>query len=412
MLPHQPQSPPSPDRPGRDGLLRLAFERRGTATALRRCRYKLPLQALSPLTLDDGTSYLLLLNPTGGVLGGDHLRTEIAVEENASVCLSTPSATRIYRTASAAAEIDAVLGIGRNATLEYLPDHVIPHPGASLRQCLRIEMAEGARGIFLDNFAVGRAALSERWVFRDYDSRIELLLRGKPIYLNRTKIICGPATRSSGTVTPDCAPLILPATGTATFGCASPDSALSSVVIPSERGDEGSLLRMAQTSSSRNTGTDGSPTAIGAESLPPFRGSELQLRHNRSTTIGALAPEEPVSTFPANSQGMSPETAAPLQIPHQSHPASLGRMSDYSYSGTLLIVADQFTDWRPVVSALRAELESLPEVLGGVSLLTHSGCSARYLAKSAIPFQSATHRLWTAARRQVLHLPPLDLRKY
>jgi urease accessory protein UreH len=109
---------------------------------------------------------------------------------------------------------------------------------------------------------------------------------------------------------------------------------------------------------------------------------------------------------------MSPETAAPLQIPHQSHPANLGRMSDYSYSGTLLIVADQFTDWRPVVSALRAELESLPEVLGGVSLLTHSGCSARYLAKSAIPFQSATHRLWTAARRQVLHLPPLDLRKY
>ena len=170
-------------------MLRLGFERRGDATVLRHCRYTLPLQVLSPLALDDGSSYLLLLNPTGGVLGGDHLRTEITLGENAHACISTPSATRIYRTNSVPAEIHTHLRIGRNATLEYLPDHVIPHPGSSLRQSMCIEMEEGSRGIFFDGFSSGRVALGEAWQFRDFDSRAEVFFRNQPIFANRTKIV-------------------------------------------------------------------------------------------------------------------------------------------------------------------------------------------------------------------------------
>ena len=176
-------------RAGRDGMLRLGFERRGEATVLSRCRYTLPLQVLSPLALQDGTSYLLLLNPTGGVLGGDHLRSEIVLEENSHVCLSTPSATRVYRSNDAPAEMHTQVRVGRNATLEYIPDHVIPHPGSSLRQSLRVEMDEASRGIFFDGFACGRVALGEAWQFRDFDSRMEVFLRGKPIFANRTKIV-------------------------------------------------------------------------------------------------------------------------------------------------------------------------------------------------------------------------------
>jgi urease accessory protein len=275
------------DRPGRDGLLCLGFEQRGSATILRRCRYKLPLQVLSPLILDDGTSYLFLLNPTGGVLGGDHLHSEVTLEENARVCLATPSATRVYRTADSPAEIETILRVGRNATLEYLPDHVIPHSGSRLRQSLRVEMSAGSRGIFFEGFASGRVALSEHWKFRDFDSRTEIVLCGQPIYLSRTKI-----------------------------------------------------------------------------------------------------------------------------HPQEFAPARPGRMGDYDYSGSLLIIADQFDDWRPVLAALRAELEAFPGILGGGSLLCEAGCSMRYLAKSAIDFHAATNRLWTTSRRQVLQLPPLDLRKY
>jgi urease accessory protein len=275
------------ERPGRDGLLRLAFARRGDATILRRCRYTLPLQVLSPLTLDDGTSYLLLLNPTGGVLGGDRLHTEITLEEGARVCLSTPSATRIYRSSGAPAEVATVLCAGPNATLEYLPDHTIPHPGASLRQALRVEMDAGSRGIFFEGFSCGRLALNERWRFRDYDARTEIVLRDRLLFSNRTGI------------------------------------------CPSESG-----------------------------------------------------------------------------------PAALGRMGNYAYSGSLLLIADQFENWPPLLAAVRADLDAIPEIFGGASLMSHSGCSIRYLAVSAIEFQAATERLWSLARRHLLGQPPLSLRKY
>src|SRR5258708_28746662 len=117
----------NPDRVGRDGFLRLRFEQRGSRTILAQSRFSLPLQAMAPLTLDDGAAYLMLLNPTGGVLGGDRLITEIAQEAGTHVCLTTPSATRIYRTLVRPAILDTTIQLSEGATLEYFPDHLIPH---------------------------------------------------------------------------------------------------------------------------------------------------------------------------------------------------------------------------------------------------------------------------------------------
>jgi len=173
--------------------MRLQFARRGRDTILSRSRFTLPLQALTPLPLEDGTAYLMLLNPTGGVLGGDRLFTEIVQENETHVCLTTPSATRIYRTVEKPAVLETVMHIGEGATLEYLPDHVIPHAGSALRQSLRVEMSRGSRAILLDSFAAGRVARGEHWNFSQLDSRTEVTLCGKPLLLNRAFI--HPATQ-------------------------------------------------------------------------------------------------------------------------------------------------------------------------------------------------------------------------
>ena len=335
-------SPDDPQRLGRDGLLRLAFARRGDATVLRRCRYTLPLQALSPFTLDDGACYLLLLNPTGGVLGGDRLHTEIVLEEGARVCLSTPSATRVYRSSGAASQVETILRVGRGATLEYLPDHLIPHPGSRLRQSLRIEMEQGSRGIFFDGFSAGRIALDESCQFHEFDSRTEIFLGGRAVFANRSQIFGAPPSPASF---PNSPPAFTPIPAAP---MPLPDVAVSlpDVVIPSER--FGDPARVAQGES-----------------------RDLSL----------------------------------------TSPAALGRMGGYSYSGSLLLVADEFGNWRALLENLRAEIESLPGIIGGASLLAHSGCAVRYLAHSAIEFHAATERLWAVARRHLLGLPPLALRK-
>src|SRR5882757_4559264 len=178
---------PEPAAAG-DGFLRLHFERRGARTILNKSRFTLPLQVLTPLTLDDGTAYLMLLNPTGGVLGGDRLVTEITQEAETHVCLTTPSATRIYRTLTRPAIIETTIQLGEGATLEYLPDHVIPHIHSALRQSLRVEMAAGSRAIVQDSMASGRVAHGERWSFTEIDSRTEVCMCGKPAFINRTRI--------------------------------------------------------------------------------------------------------------------------------------------------------------------------------------------------------------------------------
>jgi urease accessory protein len=179
----------NPERVGRDGFVRLRFARNGGRTILAQSRFSLPLQSLTPLALEDGSCYMMLLNPTGGVLGGDHLLTEIVQEPGTHVCLTTPSATRVYRSAGKPAILETRIHLDEGATLEYFPDHVIPHAGSALRQSLRIEMARGSRAIILDSMASGRVAHGERWSFTKMGSRTEVFSCGRPVYLNRMRIV-------------------------------------------------------------------------------------------------------------------------------------------------------------------------------------------------------------------------------
>jgi urease accessory protein len=176
------------ERVGRDGFLSLRFKRHLRATTMAHCSYTLPMQALAPVQLEDGSAYMLLLNPTGGVLGGDRLLTRIALERDTHVCLSTPSATRVYRTTGAPSMQETWIEMAEGATLEYVPDHVIPHAGSQFRQHLRLDMEAGGRAILFDAMAAGRLAHGERWKMTELDSAMEIFLRGKRVYLNRTRV--------------------------------------------------------------------------------------------------------------------------------------------------------------------------------------------------------------------------------
>jgi urease accessory protein len=146
------------------------------------------LQALTPVELADGTACLMLLNPTGGLVGGDFLCTQIIQEPDTRVCLTTPSATRVYRTRDQPTVQETSIHVGETAALEYFPDHVIPHQGSKFHQSLRVEMARGSRGMFWDALAAGRVAHGEHWNFHEFDSRTEISLCGRPVFLNRTRI--------------------------------------------------------------------------------------------------------------------------------------------------------------------------------------------------------------------------------
>ena len=165
----------SPARVGRDGTLSLRLERRGQATVLAGCRFTLPLQVLAPLALDGTALVVSMLNPTGAVLGGDRLEIDVHAGPDAHAVLTTPSATKVYRTDGPIAVQDVRLVVAPGAVLEWIPDHTIPFAGAAYRQRLCAHVGAGATLVVVDAFAAGRVARGECWRFRRLESALHLV---------------------------------------------------------------------------------------------------------------------------------------------------------------------------------------------------------------------------------------------
>jgi urease accessory protein len=162
-------------------------------------RFRSPLQVLEPLDVaGDGSALAVLLNPGGGILGGDLLRTEIEVGPGAHVTVATPSATKIYRCAGPLAVQQTSLRVAEDATLEYLPQHLIPHAGAALEQSLHVHLGPGSRLILYDGFALGRVARGERWAFRSLASELRVDAGDRPLYWERLRLTPGGAAGLAG----------------------------------------------------------------------------------------------------------------------------------------------------------------------------------------------------------------------
>jgi len=177
-------------RVGRDGYLSLEFEPRGQRTELTRCRFRLPLQVTRPSYVDDDNSaYLLLLNPAGGLVGGDSLETAIRLRKRSHVCLSTPSATLVYRALNSPACQRTDIVLEEEASLEYFPGYLIPYPQSAFRQSFRVQMAPRSCIILGEAFAAGRIARREHWRFKELVSDTEILLGMSPVFISKSRIV-------------------------------------------------------------------------------------------------------------------------------------------------------------------------------------------------------------------------------
>jgi urease accessory protein len=191
-------------RVGRDGALRLSFERRGAVTALTGCRSILPLQVLAPVALDDPAAVVSILNPTGGLLGGDRLSIEVDVAAGAHAVLTTPSATRVYRADGAPTVQTVRLRLRPGAVVEWVPDHTIPFAGSALRQAFDVELDETAALVLVDAFSAGRIALGEAWRFALLESAISIrdrcgwLLHDRFVLRGRAGVVRAAGGRGAG----------------------------------------------------------------------------------------------------------------------------------------------------------------------------------------------------------------------
>ena len=163
------------DSVGRRGALSYEFERAGPRTILTRSSCTSPWHHFPPSYLDDsGCAYTCLVNPSGGLVGGDHVSVEAQLHAGTHVLMTSPSANRVYRSLSEPAVQEVRLSVGPDARLEWVPEVTIPFAGARFCQSIHVDLAPGATVVLWDGFASGRVAMRERWAFAALENEIRI----------------------------------------------------------------------------------------------------------------------------------------------------------------------------------------------------------------------------------------------
>lgn len=112
---------------------------------------------------DTGTLLVQIVNPTAGVLAGDRLESEIAVQPDAALLVTTPSASRIFQMRDGTAECRQHFSIAAGGWLEVMPEPLVPHRGSRYRQITTIDVEDGGALFFVDQLMPGRIGHGEAW---------------------------------------------------------------------------------------------------------------------------------------------------------------------------------------------------------------------------------------------------------
>ena len=132
-------------------------------------RHDGPLRVLKSLFPEGpAVCHTVIVHPPGGIVGGDTLSVDLALAEGAHALVTTPGATRFYRSGGARASQDVQARVAAGARLEWLPLETLVHSGAHADNRMRFELAPGAEMFGWDCVALGLPAADAPFVAGDY----------------------------------------------------------------------------------------------------------------------------------------------------------------------------------------------------------------------------------------------------
>ncbi|MDN3922732.1 urease accessory protein UreD [Roseateles violae] len=119
-------------------------------------RHEGPLRVLQRLYPEGpGVCHHVLVHPPGGIVGGDRLEIEASLAAGSHALITTPSATRFYRSAGATATQSLRARLADGARLEWLPLETLVYDAALAENRMRFELAPGAEMMGWDLVALG-----------------------------------------------------------------------------------------------------------------------------------------------------------------------------------------------------------------------------------------------------------------
>jgi urease accessory protein len=167
----------APDRPAAQWHARLSLAVR--LDDERRCLVHAshvgPLRVLKTLYPEGARiAHQVIVHPPGGIVGGDRLEIALDLQPHAHTLVTTPGATRFYRSAGDVGAQQVSAAVAAGARLEWLPLETIAHSGCLAENHARFDLAPGAEMIGWDLLALGLPAAGEAFAAGRFTQHLEL----------------------------------------------------------------------------------------------------------------------------------------------------------------------------------------------------------------------------------------------
>lgn len=169
--------------------LELSFHQVAERTVLGHSRHVGPLRVQRPFYPEaNGTCHVYLLHPPGGVVAGDRLTIEVRALGRSRALVTTPSATKLYRSDGRTSRVDQRLFVGDGGLLEWLPQESVAFNGACAHLSTHVSLHGAAVFAGWDILCLGRSASQEK--FRDgrLVQSLEVWREGRPLLCERLEL--------------------------------------------------------------------------------------------------------------------------------------------------------------------------------------------------------------------------------
>ncbi len=133
----------------------------------------------------DEVCHIYLLHPPGGVVGGDVLDLDVTLDQSGAALLTTPGATKFYRSAGPRAVQNQTFTVCSESSLEWLPQETIYFPNANAGLHTRINLEDSGRYLGWDIHCLGLPVNNEDFDDGQAHVGFSIYRNGKSVVLEK-----------------------------------------------------------------------------------------------------------------------------------------------------------------------------------------------------------------------------------
>jgi urease accessory protein len=176
------------ERAGWHACLNIELATHGLRTILARRSHIGPLVVQRPFYPEGDVCHIYLVHPPGGVVGGDTLELRAHAQAGTHTLITTPAATKFYRSDGRIARQAQEIALDEAATFEWLPQETILFPDAYANIATRVRLTDRSRFIGWEIVCYGRPASGLAYTSGRAHQDFELWLNDVPLVLDHLRL--------------------------------------------------------------------------------------------------------------------------------------------------------------------------------------------------------------------------------